>query len=235
MRLDDFKGAISGGSGLALPTLFKVTLPPLAGVSSNELNMICKSVNLPGRQITSTDYATGTPIRKIANGFGVPDINMVFYVLNDHKVTKYFDEWQKLAHNQETNTVGYFDDYCKDVTIEQLQKGSGFSLFKKQLGFMDKVPQSIKNRLPDLGFLDLSQGEIDISLGSSGNTVRKVKLIQAYPTSVNDIQLGNDQNDQITELSIQLSVKDWEAEGGSGASGGLGDAILGGILGSLLN
>lgn len=81
----------------------------------------------------------------------------------------------------------------------------------------------------------MSQGEIDLSLGTSGKTVRKVKLIQAYPTSVNDIQLGNDQNDQITELSVQLSVKDWEPEGGSQASGGLGEAVLGGILGSLLN
>ena len=235
MKLDEFKGAVSGGSGFALPTLYKVTLPPLAGVSSQELDMICKNVSLPGRQITSTDYSTGTPIKKIASGFAVPDINMTFYVLNDHKVTKYFDEWQKLAHNQESYTVGYFDDYCKDVTIEQMQKGTGFSLFKKQLGFMKKVPQSIKNRLPDLGFLDLSQGEIDLSLGTSGKTVRKVKLIQAYPTSVNDIKLGNDQNDQITELSVQLSVKDWEPEGGSQASGGLGEAVLGGILGSLLN
>lgn len=234
MKIDQFKSSVGGGGGLALPTLFKVTLPPLAGVSSRELDMICKSVSLPGRQIVSQDYSTGTPIRKIASGFGIPDINMTFYVLNDHKVTKYFDEWQSLAHNQESYTVGYFDDYCKDVTIEQLQKGTGFSAFKKQLGFMDKVPQSIKNRLPDLGFLDLSQGQIDISLGASGNTVRKVKLKQAYPTSVNEIQLGNDQNDQITELSIQLSAKDWEAEGGSGASGGLGSAILGGILGSVL-
>lgn len=235
MKLDEFKGAVSGGSGFALPTLFKVTLPALGGMSGGELNMICKSVNLPGRQITSTDYATGTSVRKIASGYAIPDINLTFYVLNDHKVTKYFDEWQKLAHNSEGYTVGYFDDYTKDVTIEQLQKGTGFSAFKKQLGFMDKVPQSIKNRLPDLGFLDLSQGQIDISLGSSGKSIRKVKLLQAYPTSVNDIQLGNDQVDQITELSVQLSARDWVDEGAEGANNGLGDAILGGILGSLLN
>ena len=131
--------------------------------------------------------------------------------------------------------MGYFDDYTKDVTIEQLQKGTGFSAFKKQLGFMDKVPTSIKNRLPDLGFLDLSQGQLDISLGSSVNSVRKVKLLQAYPTSVNDIQLGNDQNDQITELSVQLSVRDWEDAGADGPNNNLGDAVLGGVLGSLLN
>ena len=100
---------------------------------------------------------------------------------------------------------------------------------------MDKVPQSIKNHLPDLGFIDLSQGEIDISLGSQSNSVRKIELLQAYPTSVNEIQLGNDQNDQITELSVQLSYKDWHDIGAKGPNSGLGDAIIGGVLGSLLN
>jgi hypothetical protein len=143
-----------------------------------------------------------------------------------------------LAHDPINYTVGYYEGeggYGKTVTIEQLQKGAGFSLFKKQLGFMDKVPQSIKNHLPDLGFIDLSQGEIDISLGSQSNSVRKIDLLQAYPTSVNEIQLGNDQNDQITELSVQLSYKDWHDKGAKGPNSGLGDAIIGGVLGSLLN
>ena len=234
MKIDQFKGQVSSGGGFALPTLFKVTLPSIGGINSQDLNMICKGVNLPGRQITSTDYQVGTPTSKVATGYLTPDITLTFYVLNDHKVTRYFDQWQKLAHDQEGYTVGYFVDYGQNVTIEQLQKGTGFSLFKKQLGFMDKVPQSIKNRLPDLGILDLSQGEIDISLGSSGNTVRKVKLHKAYPTSVNDIQLGNDLASQITELTVQLSYRDWEDQEADGSSGGLGDAILGGILGSVL-
>ena len=93
---------------------------------------------------------------------------------------------------------------------------------------------SIKNRLPDLGIIDFSSGEIDITLGSKDKSVRKVKLEKAYPTSVNVIQLGNEQ-EGITELQVQLSCKDWIDDGADGPSSGIGDAIVGGILGSLLN
>ena len=236
--IEDLKGAVGGGSGFALPNLFKVILPEIAGIGPRELEVLCKSVVLPGRQIQSQDYQTGTATKKIATGYITSDISLTFYVMNDHKVTRYFDEWQRLAHDPINYTVGYYEGeggYGKTVTIEQLQKGAGFSLFKKQLGFMDKVPQSIKNHLPDLGFIDLSQGEIDISLGSQSNSVRTIELLQAYPTSVNEIQLGNDQNDQITELSVQLSYKDWYDKGAKGPNSGLGDAIIGGVLGSLLN
>lgn len=243
--IEELKGAVTSGGGIAIPSLFKVYLPTIAGktgasVGGDALNLICKSVELPGRQISSIDYQTGTATRKIANGYLVPDINLVFYCMNDHKITRYFDEWQRLAHDPEYYTVGYFDDYGKDVTIEQLQKGAGFSAFKKQLGFMDKIPQSIKNRLPDLGIIDFSSGEIDITLGSKDRSVRKVKLEKAYPTSVNAIQLGNDQ-EGITEITVQLSFKDWipytsgDKDGADGPSSGIGDAILGGVLGSLLN
>ena len=236
--IDDLKGAVGGGSGFALPNLFRVILPPIAGIDSRDLDVLCKSVVLPGRQIQSQDYQTGTATKKIATGYITPDISLTFYVMNEQKITKYFDEWQRLAHDPINYVVGYYEGeggYGQSVKIEQLQKGAGFSLFKKQLGFMDKVPQSIKNHLPDLGFIDLSQGEIDISLGSQSNSVRKIELLQAYPTSVNEIQLGNDQNDQITELSVQLSYKDWHDIGAKGPNSGLGDAIIGGVLGSLLN
>lgn len=232
MNIDEFKSLASSSGGFALPNLYRVTLPPLAGVSSNELNLICKAATLPGRQVTSIDYLIGTVNRKIANGYAIADLALTFHVMNNHGVTKYFDAWQKLAHDQETYEVGYYDDYVKDVTIEQLQKGTGFSLFKKQLGFLDGIPTSLKQRLPDLGFVDLAQGEIDISLGSNAQTVRKVRLIESYPTTMNDIQLGDDQNNSITELSVQLSFKDWETDEVEDPNGNLGDALLGGLIGT---
>ena len=236
MKLDDFKGTVSGGSGLALPTLFKVILPPIGGHDPQDLNLICKGVNLPGRQITSTDYQVGTPVTKIANGFACPDVTLTFYVLNNHKITNYFDLWQREAHDQENYVVGYYDDYAKPVEIHQLQKGTGFSLFKKQIGFLEQVPRSIRERIDDaldLGIpqIDIGNGQIDISAGSSAPAVRKVKLHGAYPTSVNDIQLGNDQNDQITELTVQLSYRDWSDEGADAVNDNLGDTVLGGIIG----
>ncbi len=232
MNIDEFKSLASSSGGFALPNLYRITLPPLAGVGSGDLNLICKATALPGRQVTSIDYQIGTINRKMANGYVIADLALTFHVMNNHSVTKYFQEWQKLAHNQETYEVGYYDDYVYDVTIEQLQKGTGFSLFKKQLGFLDGVPTSLKQRLPDLGFIDLAQGEVDISLGSDARSVRKVRIKEAYPTTVNDIQLGDDQNNSITELGVQLSFKDWESEETQDPNGNLGDALIGGLIGT---
>lgn len=229
MRIDEFKATVSASGGLALPNLYKVILPPMGSATSDDLNMICSSVSLPGRQINTIEYPMGTTTKKIANGFGVNDINLTFRVMNDHKITKYFDEWQGKAHNQEEYTVGYYDDYTFDVEIQQLQKGTGFSAYKKQLGFLDSVPTSIKNRLPDLGLVDLSQGEIDIALGNDSRKVRVVKLKEAHCTSVNEIQLA-DGAIGITELSVQLSFKDWETGEADAVNNNFGDAILGGIL-----
>lgn len=233
MRIDDFKSLASSSGGFAVPNLYRVTLPTIAGASipSSDLNLICKSISIPGRQITSQDFAIGTVSRKYANGYLVSDLTLTFHVMNNHGATKYFQAWQKLAHNQETYEVGYYNDYTQPVIIEQLQKGTGFSLFKKQLGFLDGLPTSLQQRLPDLGFIDLAQGEVDISLGSDAKSVRKVRLVEAYPTTVNDIQLGDDQNNSVTELSVQLSFKDWESEDADDPNGNLGDAIIGGLIG----
>ena len=236
MRIDDFKSLASSSGGFAVPNLYRVTLPPIDGASipSRDLNLICKSVSIPGRQVTSQDFAIGTVNRKYANGYLVSDLTLTFHVMNNHGATKYFQAWQKLAHNQETYEVGYYKDYAGDKTviIEQLQKGTGFSLFKKQLGFLDGLPTSLKQRLPDLGFVDLAQGEVDISIGSDAKSVRKVKLLEVYPTTVNDIQLGDDQNNSVTELSVQLSFKDWESEQSDSPNGNLADAIIGGLIGT---
>lgn len=95
--IEDLKGAVGGGSGFALPNLFKVILPEIAGIGPRELEVLCKSVVLPGRQIQSQDYQTGTATKKIATGYITSDISLTFYVMNDHKVTRYFDEWQRLG------------------------------------------------------------------------------------------------------------------------------------------
>jgi hypothetical protein len=227
--IEQLKSAASKSQGFAMANLFQVILPPLAGVSSEQINVICKMTELPGRQIMSMEQQLGTVMRKVASGYATTDINMSFYVMNDHAITKYFDAWQKLAHDQDTYRVNYYIDYVKDVEIKQLQKGTAFSLFKKQLGFLGGLPSSITGRLGNIGGIDLGQGEIDIKIGSDEHVIRHVKLLEAYPTTVNAISLGNDQ-EGISELSVQLSYRDWKSLEAEGPNNNLGDALVGGLL-----
>ena len=91
--IEQLKGKLTSKNGIAMANQFAVTLPSIGNLDSRELNVICKDVTLPGRQVMSLDRNVGIFNEKIANGFGVEDVSITFYVLNDYGVKKYFDTW----------------------------------------------------------------------------------------------------------------------------------------------
>ena len=112
------------------------------------------------------------------------------------------------------------------------------SLFKKQIGFMDNVPSVIRNRLPDIGPLDLSSGQIDLGASFDMKTTYTCTLLECYPTSLTEQMLSNGE-EGFMELTVQLSYTDWESEKGEftseGESFGRGVAgAVGGLIGRAL-
>lgn len=121
-KIDDFKGLISQKDGVARSNLFRVELPPFPGVTRPEINLLCKNVNLPGRQILTREKTIGLQTRKVSYGYASDDVTMTFQVLNDYGVRKYFEYWQSKAVNQTSYEIGYKKDYAKPVKIQQLKK-----------------------------------------------------------------------------------------------------------------
>lgn len=212
--IESFKSDISKHGGLARSNLYRVVLPPLTE-DSTHLNLMCKSSQLPGRQILTADRAIGMPISKIAYGYGVDEVRLTFHLMNDYAVRKYFDAWQKLAIDQETYEAGYFAEYSKSVVIQQIKTGISIPIYRKELGLED-VPSNILNRLPSLeipglGGIDFSQNEIDIALLTDDLISYSVELQNAFPTTVSPVQLADGQQNTISELSVALSFKDWRS------------------------
>ena len=128
--LDQIKGEISRSGGIAKGNLYRVILPIIPNIHINQtsigaatpqsLNVLCKSVNMPGRQILTHDRVIGNVSQKVAYGYANEDVNLSFYGLNDYTVRKYFEDWQFYALNGTTHEVRYKDEYAKDVTIQQL-------------------------------------------------------------------------------------------------------------------
>jgi len=232
-RVDDFRAQVSRGGGFASQNLFRVQLPridgaPLGGNDPRELDMLCRATALPGRQVASVEHTVGTTVTKIANGYAVADLNMTFYCMNDYGVRRYFETWQNLAHNSETKEIGYYMDYTKPVVIQQLKKGVSFPIKKREIFDAGKIPSGIRNRLPRIGPLDLAQGEIDLN-GIFGDQIAySCVLEQAYPTTLNEIALNNDTQD-VMEVSVQLSYKDWRTKQGDITSG-----LVEGLTGELI-
>lgn len=198
MSIDQFKSLVSQKNGIARPNLFRVQLPALPGASTSELNILCKDVVLPGRQIMTTERTIGLKRAKIPYGYAVDDVSMTFHVLNDYGVKEYFEAWQSLAVNQNTYEVGYQrggNGYGKRVVIEQLRK-------------VDKTPglSSLFSTVNNQQMLDLFYST---SSGSESIKVYECELIDAFPTTMNAINLTNEL-DGIIELNIQLSYTDWK-------------------------
>lgn len=227
ISIDDFKSQVGKGGGMAMGNLFKIFLPPLTG-DAREMNLLCKAASLPGRQILSTEKQIGLQTTKVAYGHAVEDITLTFYCLNDMKVREYFEIWQNLAVNQETQEVGYFDNYTHPVIIQHIKKGTAFPIKKKELYDSGKIPSFIRGRLPRLGPLDLAQGEFDLNLVFGDDITYTVVLDKAYPTTLQAIELSND--GELLEVSVQLSFKNWKSKGGDATDTGFIEGLAGELI-----
>lgn len=193
--INDLKSTISGRSGIARPNLFRIQLPTIPGVNLGpaELNILCRDVNIPGKQILTTERTIGTLTSKMAYGFASEDVSATFLVLNDYGIRKYFEAWQALALDPNTLEVGYKSDYSRDIEIYQLSN----------------IPNT---RLRAILEISLAEGiNVDVVRSIEQTAIYKCKLFQAFPTTMQPIQLNNDA-DGIIELNVQFSYDRWTSE-----------------------
>lgn len=208
--IDQLKSLVSRKDGIARPNVFRVKFPSIPGATSEEVNLLCKDVVLPGKQIITNERKIGMQTHKVPYGYGVSDISMTFHVLNDYGIRKYFDVWQSLAIDQDGQTAGYLrgrEGYGKQIVIEQLKKGIGLPIYSTPLG-IPKLPSEIQNRLPKFGPIDLAQGQFDLDFVTGDDVIYSCTLFDAFPTTMNDITL-NSEMDGVVELNVQLSYTKW--------------------------
>ena len=230
--VEDIKSTVSEGKGFARGNLFKVKLPAIdPRASVKNLNLLCKNVQLPARQLNVTARQIGMTTAQIVNGFASQDITMTFRMLNNPYVKDYFDFWQEQIVDHNSYEVGYYRDYAQNITISLLKKSFGFSFLNQQIfEVKSSLPSNLLSRLPSIGPLNLATGELDFNKLTEDAVVYECTLIDAFPTSITAIELSDDANDQVLELTVNFTYKDWKAK--STAPNGV-DSILGVLSGAL--
>lgn len=184
-----FLGALLDRVGGFIPSVPGLT--PDRQPNPRELNVLCRATGLPGKQIITADRKVGMINEKIAYGYAVSELSLTFYMLNDYSVKNYFDAWMAQivddgygANGQKTSQiVKYKDEYTYPVKIHQLRK-------------------------PQIGF-SANLGPISAGLGLGGGSVYTVELLEAFPTTINEITFTNDL-DGIIEVTVQLSYTNWK-------------------------
>lgn len=166
--LSELKTSITFGGGLARTNKFLVTLPSLGGggligaLGSRNMNILCRTAQLPSKQILTHEKRIGMKFEKVAYGYGVEDVTLTFMETASLPVRRYFDTWRDLILNEDAQTSKYKTEYQKRVIISQLA--------------MPLPLGALTGRLP-----------LDVQVATY-----TVELINAFPTSITAIEYTND-------------------------------------------
>ena len=207
INIEQFKGEISGKNGPARSNLFAIELPAFPGATTRAVNLLCRDVNLPGRQIASYDKEIGTKREKVAYGAVSDDVSLSFLLLNDYGIKEYFEKWMQSAYNPSTYQIGYKNDYVRNVRIHQLKKGVGLPVYSTPLG-IPRLPSIIQQRLPRIGPFDFAQGEFSLDFLTGEDKIYSCELEKAFPVTMEAIPLNNEL-DGLVELRVQLAYTRW--------------------------
>ena len=130
--IEQLKGEIGRGGGVAKNNLFRVLLPVIPEIYLNStgvavatpqsLNILCTRATLPGRQLMTVERTIGTVTQKVAYGYINDEVTFSFLGLNNYVVRKYLEDWQNYALNQNNFEVKYKTQYAKNVIIQQLDQ-----------------------------------------------------------------------------------------------------------------
>jgi len=197
--------AIGSGGGFGGFLASLLPLPSFPGVaqsnpSTRDMNILCSNVTLPGRQVLTSDRRIGMEMSKVAYGYAVPEVSMTFYLMNDYGVKNYFDAWYETILDQESGTVKYKDKYEKRIVIHQLRR--------------------------PLAGLSKNIGPLNLNLGLGGGSVYSCVLEDAFPTTVNGIDLSNDL-DGLVQLVVSFSYTKWKGKDINLSAGQLFDFNIG--------
>ena len=152
-----------------IPGVFNETLP-----TSREINILCKNAVLPGKQILTSERRIAMQNQKVAYGYGVADVALTFYLLNDYGIMHYLNAWQDLILDETTHIAQYKNTYAKNIVIHQLRR-----------------PVATRQAGP-------------ISLDLGGQSIYSVELLEAFPTTIGQIDLNNDL-DGLVEITVNFS------------------------------
>lgn len=142
-EIDKFKSVISKRGGLAPSNRFAVymALPLISFDPQNliakafgqgtqspfindprDISILCDSVTLPGRQISTTEVQTNMLSIKTPYTYINDDVTMTFFITNDHFMKKYFENWFNRIFDRSKMTMKYRSQYTTDIILQQLDQ-----------------------------------------------------------------------------------------------------------------
>ena len=194
--MGSFIGKIGQG---VKPNMFRIQLPfPNGvgpGVGGDDLtNLLCKSAALPGSNLGVIEVPFRGRTIKIAGDRTFDTWSATFFNDKDMNTRGWFESWLNAMNNHNLN----------GADLPNLGASGGDGSYSVDIDVLQ---------------LERAAENAETNQNTDNNIIRQYKLRYAFPTSVSQIDLAYDSNDQIEEFTVEFQYSYWTAPGGGrGAS-----------------
>lgn len=156
--------------------------PSFASTSS----MLCEISNFPPLNVMVRTMNLYGPVhqRPVAMDYGGDGIAASFYLDREMSVKRFFDTWMTSIVNASTQNVSYQQDYITDIKIRQLSDG--------QTG--------------------LQNNAVFNPIGVTEEPTYSVQLLEAFPRSMNLVDLNAGSQNQVSRLTVVFAFRKWVYE-----------------------
>jgi hypothetical protein len=155
-----------------------------------DMFLLCKSVTLPGKRISTTEATHNHHMSKKPYSAIADEVTMTFLLTNDYYIKKYFDMWQEMIIDTSSKhyKTFYKNEYCTDVTIQQLSQGNDF---------VPGYSIILENAYPiQVGAVELSSesdGLLEVSITFEYDNFKNVGLVDGFSEVANHmLNIGKD-------------------------------------------
>ena len=177
--------------GLAENNKFEMIIsspPILANKTSlaSTTSMLCEISNFPPLNVMVRTMNLYGPVhqRPVAMDYGGDGIAASFYLDREMAVKIFFDTWMTSIIASDTQNVSYQKDYITDIKIRQLSDGGA--------GLQNNV--------------------IFNPVGATEESIYGVQLLEAFPRSMNLVDLNAGAQNQVSRLTVVFAFRKWVYE-----------------------
>ena len=142
-----------------------------------DMFLLCKSVSLPGKRISTTEATHNHNLSKKPYSAATDEVTMTFLLTNDYYIKKYFDMWQEMIIDTSGHhyKAFYKNDYCKDVTIQQLSASNDVIP-----GYTIKLEKAYPIQVGAIELDSGSDGVLELTITWEYDNFRSVGLIDGF-------------------------------------------------------
>lgn len=199
--MSSFIGKIGQG---VKPNMFSVQIPFPTGVGpgtagSDLTNLLCKSAALPGSNLGVIEVPFRGRTIKIAGDRTFDTWSATFFNDKDMNTRGWFESWLNAMNNHNLN----------GADLPNLGASGGTGSYSVDI---------------DVNQLERAAESAEGSENTNKNIIRAYKLRYAFPTSVSQIDLAYDSNDQIEEFTVEFQYSYWTATDSRGGAKGIAES-----------